>query len=190
MAGKKGAKWRTLKPWSPAPGAATAKENYLYFAKQQERRFWAKARRAANGCLEWTGGLDKDGYGKFQITLPRLEKHKQQQCHMRAHRLAYELTHGPVADGQLVLHSCDNPKCIDPDHLSAGTQLQNRREAVARGRVPFGERHNRAKLTERQAQEVICQRDAGVAARDIAGRLGIAQVTVYQIGRLIWKHLA
>ncbi len=190
MAGKKGAKWRSLKPWAPSPEAEGARQNYLLFARRQERRLWSKAKRSETGCLDWQGRLDKDGYGKFMISLPRLIKNKQEQCAMRAHRLAYELTHGPIPSGLLVLHSCDNPRCVEPSHLTAGTQLQNRRDAVARGRVPAGEKHSQAKLTEEQAREVIRLRQEGADVKEIAAAFGIATVTVYQVGRNIWRHIA
>lgn len=190
MGGKTVAKRRALKPWSPSPDAATARENYLLFAQQQAPRFWSKTKRSASGCLEWTGGLDKDGYGKFQISLPRLVQGKQQQCHIRAHRLAFELTNGRVPEGLLVLHSCDNPRCVEPAHLSAGSQLQNRRDAVARGRVPFGERHHSAKLTEEQAREVIRLRAAGHSDRKIASQFNVTKSAIGHVGTYNWKRLA
>lgn len=82
----------------------------------------------ADGCHEWTGQKDKDGYGKFQITT---EVRKQK--HVRAHRYAYFLKHG-TWPSQLALHSCDRPWCVNPDHLSDGSQSENIQQCVARGR--------------------------------------------------------
>lgn len=90
------------------------------------RRFWARVVEQSSGCWEWSGGRTKDGYGamsvggQFQYT----------------HRLAYELAVGPIPDGMLIMHACDNPPCCNPAHLSVGTISDNTREAIARGLRP------------------------------------------------------
>lgn len=162
---------------------------YLPYALQQRDRFLSKLRPGPRGCLLWTGGVDKDGYGFFCVSLPRLEG-KQQQVKVRTHRLAYELQHGSVPARLLVLHSCDTPACCNHEHLEAGNQLKNRRDAVNRGRVARGESHPRARLTEEQAREVIRLRKAGVSTKEIAGRFGRGVSTIQQVGTLYWRHLA
>jgi hypothetical protein len=89
------------------------------------RRFWKKVRAAESGCWEWTGSQDRKGYGWYS--------HSGQA--RRAHRVAHEVLVGPVGDGLQVLHSCDNPPCINPAHLRAGTPAQNSAEMVERGRA-------------------------------------------------------
>jgi hypothetical protein len=104
--------------------------------KQQAKRFWANTRRVGR-CREWQGALDKDGYGKFTIN-SRTENNEhglRRQKHVRSHRAAYELSKGPIPTGMYVLHSCDNPACCEPRHLSVGTQRENRRQASRRGRI-------------------------------------------------------
>ena len=80
-------------------------------------RFLEKVRRSegAAGCLEWTGRGDKNGYGKMLVGRKR----------MGAHRVAYELAFGPIPPGAFICHRCDNPGCVEPDHLYAGNAATN-----------------------------------------------------------------
>ena len=160
---------------------------WIGFARAQADRFWSHVVKSP-GCWEWAKGKDKDGYGKFAVSLPRVGG-KEQQVHVRAHRVAYLLANGPIPRGLLVLHDCDNPPCCNPAHLHAGTQLKNRAEAKARGRVPRGENHVRAKITEAQAREALRLRATGVSARDVGSKIGLTEAAVYQIGKYNWLHL-
>ena len=81
-----------------------------------------------DGCWIWSGVTDKYGYG--QIPNPA-NKHRK----LKAHRVAYECFVGPIPAGLHVLHSCDHPACVNPQHLHVGTHAQNMREAVERGRT-------------------------------------------------------
>lgn len=86
-------------------------------------RFWQRIEQKPSGCWEWTGARDR-GYGRLVIA---------RKMH-RAHRLAYELVHGPIPDGLVVMHACDNPPCCNPNHLSVGTPLDNTRDMIAKQR--------------------------------------------------------
>jgi len=89
------------------------------------RRFWARIEKG-NDCWPWKSRTDKDGYGKV---------HWAGESN-RAHRVAWEITNGPIPDGLLVCHSCDNPPCCNPSHLFLGTNAENMRDASAKRRLP------------------------------------------------------
>lgn len=87
-------------------------------------RFWARVDSSQDGCWPWQPLPYGENYGSF--------------CHRgrtyKAHRVAYELTHGAIPDGLLILHACDYPPCCNPAHLRAGSASENLQDAVARGR--------------------------------------------------------
>lgn len=80
-----------------------------------------------SGCWEWKGHRDDAGYGTFQASRLGFES-------TRAHRVMYEHFVGPIPDGLLVRHTCDNPPCVNPDHLIPGTALDNALDMIERGR--------------------------------------------------------
>lgn len=106
-------------------------------------RWLNKVQVGPSGCWLWTASRDDDGYGKFQ------HPGSAGQVHVRAHRWAYEHFVGPVPDGQVVMHTCDNPPCVNPDHLDTGTPLDNNDDKVAKGRHArtWGNALNRARQT-------------------------------------------
>src|SRR5271169_284510 len=96
-----------------------------------------RCRLAENGCWEWVGSQDAHGYGLIF----------RGKC-TRAHRVAYEAYHGRIPKGLHILHGCDNPSCINPDHLRAGTQKENMADRDERGRRDVrGEQIGTSKLT-------------------------------------------
>lgn len=138
--------------------------------------FHAKTRPAANGCIEWIAGRSPDGYGKF-ATGP----HGSQQHH-RAHRWIYEQTHGPI--GALVLrHRCDNPICVNVEHLEPGTQLDNIHDARSRGRLPVV-------LNADLVRHLRGVRARGESVRAEANRLGIRYPTAINAAKgITWRHV-
>jgi hypothetical protein len=102
--------------------------------EDQQDRLWEKCVHVKKGryiCWEYTGALDKDGYGKFTITAPPGILPKQK--HIRAHQAAWALDEGRLPrPGEVVMHRCDNPQCINPMHLRIGDNITNRRERLKR----------------------------------------------------------
>jgi hypothetical protein len=117
-------------------------------------------------CWEITGYYDKDGYGEIS--------------HKRAHRLAYELFKGEIPENMNVCHRCDNPKCCNPEHLFIGTQKDNIRDMVVKGRKSsrLGIKNTQNKLTETQVLEIYEDKDT---QRNIAKQYNIDQSTVSNI---------
>ncbi len=108
---------------------------YLRPWMDHEARFWSKVQKAeGDACWEWTSTLFSSGYGAFKVD--DLER--------QAHRVSYEMHHGVSLFGResdLVMHSCDNPRCVNPAHLSLGTDATNIADMIAKGRNSRGERH-------------------------------------------------
>lgn len=109
-------------------------------------RFWAKVIKTED-CWIWIGARTKRGYGVFG-------PHHGQA--LRAHRVAWELTYGPIPEGLRTLHKCDTPFCVRPDHLFLGTDADNNHDMFIKGRAnkAKGETHCRAKLTESDVREI------------------------------------
>ena len=170
-------------------------------------RFWAKVDRyGPGGCWLWTASKRNKGYGAFAFTGA-----DGVAVQTRAHRLSFEAFNVPIPDGLCVLHRCDVPACVNPDHLFLGTKADNNRDMVKKGRhylqvlrregrpipghildaVPKGERHSNSKLT---ADDVVAMRReyeaGGVSYSQIARVYGISLTQAYRIvKRQRWAHV-
>jgi len=145
-------------------------------------RFWSKTERQGE-CIFWIGARDKDGYGKFVTG-----RHGQQKHH-RPHRWFWEHLNGPLGD--LVLrHRCDNPRCVNPEHLQPGTQKENVGDAIERGRFTMGERNGFAHLNEAVVRDIRRRVASGERQVDVARSLGISTTVVWLVvRRRSWKHV-
>lgn len=148
-----------------------------------KQRFWAKVDSSSeDGCWNWTASVAGKGYG--QIKLPGTRRQAY------AHRLSYEFHNGPIPQGLMVLHRCDNPRCVRPDHLFLGTGADNLGDMAAKGRHLYGERNSKHRLTERQVHTIFDLSGAGLSQAKIAKEVGIGQP---QVGRILrgerWHHV-
>jgi hypothetical protein len=145
-----------------------------------EARFLAKVNKIEGGCWEWTGYKSSKGYGRL----------KANGSDLYAHRVAYELWVGPIPSGLDVRHKCDNPCCVNPDHLKTGTHQDNMDDKVERNRQIKGENHGNAKLTEDDVVEIRVLLGFGVYQRQIARQFGISQYIITRINTgKNWKHV-
>jgi hypothetical protein len=136
-----------------------------------------------DGCWNWTGSCNKQGYGEFGL------EGKLQ----RAHRAAYMFYVGSIPPGLFVLHSCDNRRCVNPAHLWLGTQRENIRDMIDKGRSPnrYGERNGSAKLTGVKVSTIReLVRQSGHTYGSIAHTFGVARSTICDIvyGKT-WRHM-
>lgn len=109
--------------------------------------FWTKVDiRKPDECWNWLGTKNPHGYGKLRF---------RSRNKYLAHRLSWSLANGEIPDGMNILHKCDNPSCVNPNHLYPGTQSQNLKDAYSRGRYSQkGEHGNGRKLTLAQVLEI------------------------------------
>jgi hypothetical protein len=131
---------------------------------ERRRRFWSKVDKSGD-CWTWTAGRDGK-YGKFCMP-------KGQSC--RAHRISYEMAHGPIPDGMFVCHRCDNPLCVRPDHLFIGSNRDNVHDAVRKGRMFAPVAHSTEKIKD------ICDDYLrGVDPGEIAANHDVSTRTIYR----------
>lgn len=161
-------------------------------------RFWLLVDRTGGdgACWPFLGTTDRDGYG--------IARHPAFTT-LRAHRIAYQLVHGPVDPRLEMRHGCDTPSCCNPGHLTPGTRAENARDMVLRGRsakgdrnagrlhperVPRGTRNGWSKLTPTQVGAIRRLLDAGHTKADVARTHGVSRFAIYSIavGRT-WSHV-
>mgnify|MGYP001601051816 CR=1 FL=1 len=143
-------------------------------------RFWPNIKKTPS-CWLWQGDKYKQGYGRIG-----------QGGHSRkilAHRLSWEIHNGPIPRDICVLHHCDNPPCVNPDHLWLGSIKDNHRDMRAKLRHAFGERHGRAKLNEQKIIKIKKMLKAGVTHKVIAGRFRVSRSVITQIAlKKTWRN--
>lgn len=145
-------------------------------------RFWDQTKRGAdNECWSWTGAKTKSGYGAFMVNYR----------YISAHRFSYELHRGPIPDRMFICHTCDNPACVNPNHLFPGTPRDNMLDKTAKGRGRAGfrgfpsEQHPRARLTWEKVDTIREQRRNGAKLIELARQYGISTTQVSDIAR--WR---
>jgi hypothetical protein len=146
-------------------------------------RFWSKTIQDKNtGCINWIAAKDSCGYGSFRIG--------NKTYH--ANRVAYELANGEFDKSLHVLHKCDNPSCVNPNHLFLGTHQDNMTDMSNKKRLPDrrGMLNNSAKLTEKDVLSIRSFIKTKLSQREIAAIFGVHQVQISSIKHgHTWGHL-
>lgn len=130
-----------------------------------------------SGCWNWVGWLSENGYGRFEVNKKKVY----------GHRYSYHTLVHPLSEGDVVMHKCDNRKCVNPEHLVVGTHSDNHADMVSKGRNAKGTSHGISKLTETDVIN-ICKSKS--TQRKLAKDYGVSQTAVWSIktGRC-WSHL-
>ena len=153
---------------------------------KKKNAFFSKSKLdAGTGCLEWQRCLDKDGYGKLVF------KGKSYQ----AHRFSWIVTYGDIPEGQCVCHKCDNPRCINPDHLFLGTHSENIQDAVDKKRmVPcfqYRPKRTNTKLDVSQIAEIRkLYAEKQLSHRQLAKMFGVCRSNIhYILSKKYWEEI-
>lgn len=140
------------------------------------KKIAAMSAPSPTGCLIWAGSKTGKGYGRIWWD-GRLHA---------AHRMAYVTHIGPIGDAH-VLHRCDNPSCVNHEHLFLGSNLDNVRDKIAKGRLPMGEARSNAKLTN---EAVTAIRRSPLGKKALAKIYGVCPTVILEVRRGIrWPHV-
>lgn len=178
------------KPWNPRP--ILTFEQALIKATS---RFKSKIRNGPR-CHIWQGGLNRQGYGKIKIGKKTIA----------AHRVAFMYEYGPIPNGRFVCHTCDNPPCVNVDHLWLGDAASNMADKIKKGRQTSGDAMRAAlvgklnprkgsqchiaRLTEAQIPKIMAMRKRGLFLNVIAKKFGVCTQSILNIvNRKTWKHV-
>lgn len=144
-------------------------------------RFWAQVKKTRT-CWLWTGQLDTAGYGNVALAKVR----------WGSHRFSWTLVNGPIPKGMEIMHTCDTPACVRPEHLRLGTHADNMRDCTEKGRkptllTPDAVREIRAAVAPHQGRRRLPE---GLK-QALADKHGVSKHTIYHVvsGRN-WKHVA
>lgn len=147
-------------------------------------RFWRYVQKGkVEECWIWTGAIVR-GYGKLGVG-------GRNGGMVQAHRFSYQEFNGPIPDGMVVMHKCDVTACVNPDHLTLGTQTDNMDDMRAKGRGkavgPKGERQHLARLTADIVREI---RVSNEGETTLARRFGVHRDSIGNVRRRkTWRHI-
>lgn len=135
------------------------------------KRFEEKVDKSKNGCWEWMAAKHPKGYGNFSLD-GKIQG---------AHRIAYKLYIGKIPEGLFVCHHCDNPGCVNPEHLFLGTNADNAHDRDNKERGSYGENRPNAKLTADMVNKIRVKWMDGITMSDLGREFGVARQTISTI---------
>lgn len=141
----------------------------------------AYSKVSPSGCWEWQKSCTRRGYGQISIG-------HQRQAY--AHRVSYFMFNGPISEGLVVRHKCDNPKCVNPEHLELGTQVDNMQDCKERGRMSMppvarGEANHKTKLSDEQVAYIV---KSTKSIRELSEMFGVSQSAI-RWRKLQWQAM-
>jgi len=136
-----------------------------------EQKFWHYVKTGAEKeCWEWLGYKDKDGYGKMRTG----------NTNQAAHRISWQIHNGEIPTGQMVLHKCNNPSCINPSHLYLGDHLQNMQDRLNSGHYPKNEDHPNVKFPDDIVEQI---RKSNKTYKELSQQFNISASQISNIKR-------
>lgn len=154
----------------------------LMSSQEAEIFFWARVEIVEFGCWVWLRGTNRSGYGIMRLN----------NQHHICQRFAWLLTRGEIPNKLQVLHKCDNPPCVRPDHLFLGTMADNQRDKIEKGRQwrPIGSLNVKAVLSPDDVLRIRSELVSGANRSAIAKKNNVSESTIYRIqSKNIWKSV-
>ncbi len=158
----------------------------MLLKEKELKRFLAKINIDQNGCWNWVGAHDLKGYG--QVKIRRLHK-----TVLLAHRISYQHYIGDISKNMYICHKCDNPQCVNPEHLFVGTHQDNMDDMISKGRYKHpnvkGTKNPKSKLTEQDVYQIIKLLPI-YTNKDIGNKFNVSHSTISCIRRgKVWTHI-
>jgi hypothetical protein len=144
-----------------------------------EERFWKYTdKRGPDDCWEWSGGKSSNKYGELKLL---------NRSSIGAHVFSYMLHKGAIEPGMFIIHSCNNPGCVNPNHLRQGTQVDNMQDRIAAGRYLHGDQVPGSKLTWEKVREIRAKYiPIKISTRRLAREYGVSQTMIRVILNGTW----
>lgn len=170
-------------------GTPVTNETLPALAVAAEARFWSRVDKGTD-CWTWTGTTTPQGYGMLRLGGGRGRP-------IGVHRVSFIIANGSIPEGLDILHRCDNPPCVRPDHLYAGTHSRNMQDTYDRGRhrsmadTIRGERNVNARLTDSDVIAIRAARSTGAKLAELGRVYGVDQSTIWKVvNHKAWTHIA